>query len=158
MEQSIFGNTYAGVVSPNVFHHHPYPTRYHGMNLTVPRFPTPFVENPYAVPSFMGVDEDASFGTSVISAGFWGGAMGAIAGAVVGKLAYGQTGKYAAIGAGAGAALTGALAIALDYSWSSSAAKAKAPAATNGLGSSCGCTGMRKAGGTAADSSSLGRY
>ena len=40
--QSIFGDTYHGVINPNVPHVHPYPTRYHGPNYNVPRFYGPY--------------------------------------------------------------------------------------------------------------------
>ena len=130
MQQSIFGDTYRGVISPNVFHQHPYPTRYHGMNLTVPRFPAPYVERPYAVPSFMGVGAspdglggmEGAFG----AVGFVGGAVtgaigGALFGALVGHFAAHEAGKGALYGAlgcglvlglmgGAGAAAVGAAA------------------------------------------------
>lgn len=52
--QSIFGDTYAGVPNPRVPHLHPYPTRYHGTNLTMVQPGLPYVEQPYAVPPFAG--------------------------------------------------------------------------------------------------------
>lgn len=56
---SIFGDTYAGVPNPRVPHEHPYPTRYHGPNLNVPRFGLPYREKPYAVPPFSGMGRTA---------------------------------------------------------------------------------------------------
>lgn len=116
MQHSIFGNTYEGVISPNVFHKHPYPTRYHGMNLTVPRFPTPYVETPYAVPSFMGVgaspDGLGNLESAFGAAGFVGGAItgaigGALFGALVGHFAAHNAGKGAGYGALAGGLVLG---------------------------------------------------
>lgn len=53
---SIFGDTYNGVPNPNVPHVHPYPTRYHGPNYTVPgTAQDSWVATPYAKPPFMGV-------------------------------------------------------------------------------------------------------
>lgn len=40
-QYGIFGYTYNGVPSPQVFHHHPYPTRYHGFVRTMPEFGLP---------------------------------------------------------------------------------------------------------------------
>lgn len=116
MQQSIFGDTYQGVVSPNVFHKHPYPTRYHGMNLTVPRFPVPFVENPYAVPSFMGVGASpdglggvgAAAGATCFAVGALKGAIvGGLVGALIGEMSKKQALKGAAWGAGIGAVAIG---------------------------------------------------
>lgn len=116
MQQSIFGDTYQGVVSPNVFHQHPYPTRYHGMNLTVPRFYAPYVENPYAVPGFMGVGGSPDGLGGVAESGgamcfvvgaLKGGISGALIGALVGQLAYKQPLKGAAWGGGIGAVVVG---------------------------------------------------
>lgn len=113
---SIFGDTYQGVVSPQVFHRHPYPSRYHGMNLTVPRFHAPFVENPYAVPSFLGVGGSpdglggfaASGGVMCFAVGaLKGGITGALVGALIGQLAVKNAWKGAAWGGGIGAVVVG---------------------------------------------------
>lgn len=40
--QSIFGDTYHGVPSPNIPHCHPYPTRYHGPIYNIPVFGKPY--------------------------------------------------------------------------------------------------------------------
>lgn len=167
MQSSIFGDTYQGVVSPNVFHKHPYPTRYHGMNLTVPRFPMTYVENPYAVPSFMG-EEDLSL--TVPSITFGEAAIVGVGTALVGSaVGYGisksNRGKNALIGALVGG-LVGYAADVLYRKSSKPAAETPAasstsnpaPTATAGLGSSCGCSKAARAGGTAADLSALGRW
>lgn len=130
---SIFGDTYGGVPSPRIFHEHPYPTRYHGMNLTVPRFGLPFVETPYAVPPYSGLGGGcgcagtsraggtqadlaalgglgASFGAVGFAAGaVYGGVVGAVAGALIGHFGMHKAGKGAAWGAGIGALALGAL-------------------------------------------------
>jgi len=148
MQSSIFGNTYRGVPSPNVFHVHPYPTRYHGMNLTVPRFPMTYVENPYAVPSFMGMgagpDGLGNVATSVgaftgVAGALYGAAIGAVAGAVIGHFAAHKAGKGALYGAAAGG-----IALGLFYGTAGAAAGSVVDAAASrdsvaGLGSSCGC-------------------
>lgn len=54
---SIFGDTYGGVPSPYIAHRHPYPTRYHGMNLTVPQQGYRYQPATYAVAPFLGVDD-----------------------------------------------------------------------------------------------------
>lgn len=52
---SIFGDTYAGVPNPTIPHVHPWPTRYHGPNFTVPgTADLPYVQNPYASTPFAG--------------------------------------------------------------------------------------------------------
>lgn len=118
VEPSVFGDTYRGVVSPNVFHTHPYSTRYHGMNLTVPRFPAPFVENPYAVPSFMGIGVSPDgLGNVAESAGLACFAVGALKGIVTGAVIGGAIGyaakneplKGAAYGAGIGGLVIGGI-------------------------------------------------
>jgi len=59
---SIFGDTYGGVPSPFIMHRHPYPTRYHGMSLTVPQPGYRYQPATYAVAPFLGLggDEPAS--------------------------------------------------------------------------------------------------
>ena len=52
---SIFGDTYGGVPNPNVPHVHPWPTRYHGPNYTVPGQPNAYVERPYAKVPYFGI-------------------------------------------------------------------------------------------------------
>lgn len=177
---SIFGNTYGGVPSPLVFHEHPYSTRYHGMNLTVPRFDLPYRETPYAVApyagspdgigSIAGVAGGIGFGLGAV-----GGAVGgAILGALIGGLGYDQAGKGAAIGAGVGALALGTIYAVVGASVGGEAdkeyaavqngqhsaivggVKALPSAPVAGLGGSCGCSSVSKAGGTRADLSSLG--
>jgi len=54
-QDSIFGDTINGVPNPNVPHVHPYPTRYHGPNYTVPgAADISFVERPYARTPYFG--------------------------------------------------------------------------------------------------------
>jgi len=49
-KQSIFGDTYSGVVSPLVPHVHPYPTRFHGPIYNYPRFYRPYRTQSFMVP------------------------------------------------------------------------------------------------------------
>lgn len=51
---SIFGYTYQGVPNPLVPHKHPYPTRYHGPNYTVPDARSTYRERPYAESPYLG--------------------------------------------------------------------------------------------------------
>jgi hypothetical protein len=46
---SIFGDVSQGVPNPVVAHAHPYPTRYHGMNLVQPQATFSYREAPYVV-------------------------------------------------------------------------------------------------------------
>ena len=46
---SIFGDVSQGVPNPVVPHAHPYPTRYHGMNLIQPQATFSYRESPYVV-------------------------------------------------------------------------------------------------------------
>jgi len=56
-QDSIFGNTYAGVPNPMVPHRHPWPTRYHGPIYTVPGVADPsYRQRPYARAPYVGVD------------------------------------------------------------------------------------------------------
>ena len=48
--QSIFSDTYDGVVSPLVPHVHPYPTRFHGPIYNYPRFDRPYRAQSFMVP------------------------------------------------------------------------------------------------------------
>lgn len=57
---SIFGDTHHGVPNPNVPHKHPWPTRFHGPNWTVPGVAhDSYVERPYAVVPYFGLEGDA---------------------------------------------------------------------------------------------------
>ena len=53
---SIFGDTYGGVPNPLTAHQHPWPTRFHGPNFTVPGTANPtYRERDYAKAPYMGV-------------------------------------------------------------------------------------------------------
>jgi hypothetical protein len=88
---SIFGDTYAGVPNPNVPHKHPYPTRYHGPNYTVPGVAQDtFVERPYAEVPYFGFEGDGALGElprieHVLGGGLLDAAAGAGVGWVVGS-------------------------------------------------------------------------
>lgn len=84
---SIFGDTYAGVPNPNVPHKHPWPTRFHGPNYTVPGVAQDtFVERPYAEIPYFGFDGSGVLGADLprIEHVLGGGLLDAVAGAGVG--------------------------------------------------------------------------
>lgn len=54
---SIFGDTYDGVPNPLTPHRHPWPTRYHGPNYTVPGVDSTYAQRPYAIAPYMGMGE-----------------------------------------------------------------------------------------------------
>jgi hypothetical protein len=87
--ESIFGDTYDGVPNPNVPHVHPYPTRYHGPNWTIPNVAqNSYRIRPYAVPPYSGFGAAPLFDHvtgSGIGDAVLGGAMGAIAAYTVSK-------------------------------------------------------------------------
>jgi hypothetical protein len=58
---SIFGDTYNGVPTPNTIIEHGYPTRFHGPVLTMPMPGYKYKGRPYAKASFMGVDGMGSY-------------------------------------------------------------------------------------------------
>ncbi len=83
---SIFGDTYHGVPNPNVPHKHPYPTRYHGPNYTVPGVAKDsFVDRPYAEIPYFGFGQGPALGALPrIEHVLGGGLLDAVAGAGVG--------------------------------------------------------------------------
>jgi hypothetical protein len=87
--ESIFGDTYDGVPNPNVPHVHPYPTRYHGPNWTIPNAAqSTYRIRPYAVPPYAGFGA-APLGNHITGNGagdaVLGGAIGAVA-AITGSM------------------------------------------------------------------------
>lgn len=112
---SIFGDTYDGVVSPTVGHNHPYPTRYHGPIWTYPLFSLPYRPTPYTLTPYAGLGsacackgaEGASgLGTSATFGSPTGSSMldavvGAGIGYLIGKDQHEKT-VLAAVGGGAG--------------------------------------------------------
>jgi len=188
---SIFGDTHAGVPSPNVFHVHPYVTRYHGMNLTVPRFPAPYVERPYAVAPYSGspdglgspdgaaltfaqtYDHPGDEYAAAIRYGIMGAAGGAALGAAAGVGVFGTRRPAAALATALGVTIVSAIVAGFAAGYKSTLAQKAAglsctcspppapvppgaPAAVQGLGGTCGCAGMPRAGGTRADLAALG--
>lgn len=80
-EDSIFGDTYAGVPNPNVPHVHPWPTRYHGPIFTVPGTAKPtYRQRPYAKAPYMGMGAAPLFDHVLPG----GGLLDAIVGAGIG--------------------------------------------------------------------------
>lgn len=78
---SIFGDTYDGVPTPNTVVQHGYPTRFHGPNFLVPQLGHQFRYRPYARAPFLGLGDDALF-KSVTGYRIWDGVLGAVAGYV----------------------------------------------------------------------------
>ncbi len=105
---SIFGDTYHGVPNPNVPHVHPYPTRYHGPNYTVPGTANDsYVERPYALPPFVGVgNANAALGRAPLFEYVTGASLlDAAVGGVLGYVASPTKSKDARIMWGAAGAL-----------------------------------------------------
>jgi hypothetical protein len=79
---SIFGDTWAGVPNPNIPHIHPWPTRYHGPNYTVPDVANlTYVYRPYAKAPFVGMGTAPLF-EHVTGNGYLDAALGAAIGYV----------------------------------------------------------------------------
>jgi hypothetical protein len=84
---SIFGDTYDGVPNPNVPHVHPWPTRFHGPNYTVPGVANPtYVERPYAKVPYVGFGAAPLF-EHITGGGFSDAVLGAGVGYVAAPLA-----------------------------------------------------------------------
>lgn len=64
--ETIFGDIAHGIPNPDIFHVHPYPTRYHGPIYSYPRFGLPYRENPYAVPPYAGTDDLGACGCTAL--------------------------------------------------------------------------------------------
>lgn len=74
---SIFGDTYHGVPNPMVPHLHPWPTRYHGPNYTIPGVAKPtYDQEPYAKEPYVGYGAAPIF-EYVTGVGFLDAAAGA---------------------------------------------------------------------------------
>lgn len=87
-QDSIFGYTQGGVPNPNIAHRHPYPTRYHGPNYTVPgTAKDTYVERPYAVPSFVGMGQNGLGRAPLFDHVSGSGLLDAVAGAALGFVA-----------------------------------------------------------------------
>ncbi len=57
---TIFGDTYSGVINPNVVLYRNYPTRYHGPNFVVPGSGTlPYLSSPLEAPAKIGLGDDS---------------------------------------------------------------------------------------------------
>lgn len=80
-QDSIFGMTYQGVPNPNVPHVHPYPTRYHGANYTVPGTANiSYRQTPYTKAPYMGVGAvDLNISRSSLVDAAIGGTIGYVA-------------------------------------------------------------------------------
>lgn len=76
---SIFGDTYGGVPNPHIPHVHPWPTRYHGPNYTVPDSNMSYRERPYAKEPFLGLPRTSD----IIGSGLQDAAIGAGVGYLV---------------------------------------------------------------------------
>jgi hypothetical protein len=79
VQDTIFGNTYGGVPTPNTIIAHGYPTRYHGPVLTMPMQDYRFRRRPYAKASFVGLGDDALW-RSISGSRIWDGIIGGAAG------------------------------------------------------------------------------
>lgn len=114
---SIFGDTYHGVMNPRVPHRHPYPTRYHGPIYTVPGVAKlPYRERPYAKAPYVGFGDTAPIFAHVTGSGPMDAVLGAGLGyvlapkkedkpmwTVVGALAAYMAGTAGLLGVGAAA-------------------------------------------------------
>jgi len=84
-QASIFGYTYGGVPNPLVPHKHPYPTRYHGPNYTVPDARSTYRERPYAESPYLGFGGTAPIFQHASGYAFVDAALGAAMGWVMAK-------------------------------------------------------------------------
>ena len=100
----IFRGTQDGVPNPYTIIQHGYPTRFHGPMFNYPGLAYQYMERPYALAPFLGVDDDngASAGLSEFMSSRWVDAlMGASAGFIVApnrsKLAYSALGAVGTV-------------------------------------------------------------
>lgn len=82
---SIYGDTYDGVPTPNTLIIHGYPTRFHGPVFTVPRLGHQNIRYPYARAPFLGTGAlgDESSLSAAISSRWFDAVMGAAVGYVL---------------------------------------------------------------------------